>query len=101
MTASRDFGSRAIDLIMVRQTIDGMLMAADRSDWPRCRAFFAERLVVDDRGEARQQQSTDEVIANWSALFRRFTFTQHMVTNHVVEIDGDEADCSSYVAVVH
>jgi SnoaL-like protein len=93
--------SGAIDLIMVQQTIHEMLMAADRSDWPECRSFFTDRLLLDHDGEPRQELSTEDVIASWAALFRRFTFTRHMVTNHVVEIDGDQANCTSYVAVVH
>ena len=84
-------------------------MAADRKDWNTCGSFFTEEILLDHLTEVNpekpqpepQHAKTSEVMKTWEELFASFVSTQHMVTNHKVEVEGDTAVCESYVNAMH
>jgi len=43
----------------------------------------------------------DDMIAGWAKMFVAFENTQHMVTNHLVEVDGDTATCTAQFFAQH
>ena len=65
---------------------------ADRHDWDRVRAAFADEVTLDYTslwGGDPATQSADQVIAQWSAFLPGFDITHHMVTNHAIAEQGD------------
>ncbi|MEO0992142.1 MAG: nuclear transport factor 2 family protein, partial [Pseudomonadota bacterium] len=78
---------------------------ADRHDWPRVRAAFADRVRVDYTslwgGEANEMDA-DALIAQWSGFLPGFEATHHMVTNQTVtELDGDTALAEADFTATH
>lgn len=68
---------------------------ADRHDWPRVRAAFADEVMLDYTslwGGAAQTVAADDIIVQWSGFLLGFDKTHHLVTNYtVVNFDGDSA----------
>jgi ketosteroid isomerase-like protein len=90
-------------------TVNGYVMAADSNDWEQCSACFAEDLLLQHITETDptkpdpepEKVSRFDVMKSWAELFEAFSSTQHMLTNHRVELDGDRAICYSYVEAIH
>jgi hypothetical protein len=76
---------------------------ADRRDWPLLSQNFADEVLLDysSMGAPVEKLKPGEIITRWKALLPGFKMTQHMITNHRVQIAGDEAECLSYVAATH
>jgi hypothetical protein len=76
----------------------------DRRNWPLYRSCFADQVEMDftswSGGEPRRI-SGDEWVAGVRQTLSAFDATQHVSTNHVHEIDGDEATCVSYMMALH
>jgi SnoaL-like protein len=77
---------------------------ADRQDWERFAELLADEVYVDytalvggDPGAVKSA----ELIAGWKEQFARLAATQHLVTNHIVEVDGDAAVCTANFHAQH
>jgi hypothetical protein len=76
----------------------------DSRDWPLFRSCFTDEIETDFSsvfgGEARKVSAD-----RWTEAARRslcgLAATQHMITNHVITIDGDQATCIAYVQARH
>jgi 3-phenylpropionate/cinnamic acid dioxygenase small subunit len=76
----------------------------DMRDWALYRSCFTDELDADFTsvigGEPRRMRADE-----WVEFARRtiagLKATQHMITNHVITIDGDEATCVAYVQARH
>ena len=76
----------------------------DMRDWPLYRSCFTDEIETDFTsamgGQARRMKAD-----HWIELVRRvisgLAATQHMITNHVITIDGDQATCVAYVQARH
>jgi ketosteroid isomerase-like protein len=76
--------------------------AVDRKDWDAVKALFEEKieLDLDMFGEPRLVWASD--YADFCAdTLSVFGATQHVSTNHLVEVDGDEAVCTAYLNATH
>jgi 3-phenylpropionate/cinnamic acid dioxygenase small subunit len=76
----------------------------DSRDWTVFRSCFADEIDVDFTsvfGGTPCKVSADK----WTAAARRtmigLTATQHMITNHVITINDDNATCIAYVQARH
>jgi 3-phenylpropionate/cinnamic acid dioxygenase small subunit len=76
----------------------------DFRDWQCFRSCFADEIEVDFTaifGGAPRTVSADR----WTNAARRtvsgLDATQHMITNHVITVNGDEALCVAYVQAQH
>lgn len=77
---------------------DGIDRAVDTRDWPRARAYFADRIRVDFRslsGQPPAEIAADDLIKAWSANLTGAKTSFHMRTNHMVTIEGDRARMTS------
>ena len=78
--------------------------SVDTRDWPLLRTCFTDEIetgFATAPGSAPQRIKADD----WVELVRRtisgMQATQHMITNHVIKLDGDEATCVAYVQARH
>src|SRR5260370_21583642 len=76
----------------------------DSRDWPQFRSCFADEIETDFTsvfGDEPRKVSADR----WTEAARRslsgLAATQHMITNHVITIAGDDATCIAYVQARH
>ena len=105
----------SLELVFDRQavidTVNGYVMAADLKDWEMCGSCFAEEILLQHititevdptKPDSEPGQAfTADVMKSWAELFEAFVSTQHMLTNHRVELEGDCAICHSYVEAIH
>jgi hypothetical protein len=81
-----------------------MARCLDQLDWVALRQCFRDEIavryehVVDDRVEA---MPTAEFVATWRDAMSGLETTQHLLTNHRVVVDGDEATCTAYCLIQH
>ena len=75
------------DRLKMVDAITSITAGADRHDWPRVRAAFADRVTLDYTslwgGEA-QTMAADDIIAQWSGFLPGFDKTLHLVANHTI-----------------
>jgi hypothetical protein len=93
-TADRSDDRRAIIDLTLR-----MAEHVDQLQWDDLRSCFADDLTVAhsyvlDNGAT--EISAEEFIDGWRRALSGFSATQHMITNHRVNVKGDIATCSSY-----
>ena len=98
-------------------TLDDLLARAEISDvvhryatgidsrnWPLYRSIFADEIELDFEtwnGVPARLMSGDDWVAGVRAGLSGFDATQHLSSNHVHSIDGDEATCVSYMVALH
>lgn len=71
----------------ISKTITDIAAGADRHDWQRVRAAFADTVTTDYTslwGGDPVTQSADDLVAGWSAFLPGFDVTHHMVTNYTL-----------------
>jgi 3-phenylpropionate/cinnamic acid dioxygenase small subunit len=75
----------------------------DTRDWPLLRSCFTDEIETDFATAGRDPQRIKA--DDWIELVRRtvsgMEATQHMITNQVITLDGDEATCVAYVQARH
>jgi hypothetical protein len=96
-TALEELGDR----LEIRELMNRYAMAVDGRDWTLYRQVFTPDASIDysDTGGMRADLETtvkwlDEVLAVFVGL-------QHNMTNHVVEIDGQQARACTYYVAYH
>ena len=80
-------GPALADPAAITRSITDIAAGADRHDWPRVRAAFADAVTVDYTslwGGAPATMPADDLIGQWSGFLPGFESTHHMVTNHTV-----------------
>jgi 3-phenylpropionate/cinnamic acid dioxygenase small subunit len=77
----------------------------DTRDWPLFRFCFTDEIETDVSSSAVVNPPQRIKADDWVELVRRtidgLTATQHMITNHVITLTGDEATCVAYVQARH
>lgn len=94
-----------IDRQQIIETINNLANYADLGRWDNLRTdVFASEVTVDYTsligGEAHKLAARD-LVDSWRSLLPGFEATQHMLSNHQVEVCGDEASASAYVRAYH
>jgi uncharacterized protein (TIGR02246 family) len=93
-TASTDADRAAISQLMIT-----FVTSLDKRDWEA----YANTFTVDGTFEILGQRRTGrpEIAAGPARDLGGFARTQHLSTNHVVELDGNTATASHYLFAVH
>jgi hypothetical protein len=76
----------------------------DRRDWALFRSCFEDEIDHDFEsftGIPLTHLVTDDWVASVRGGLSGFDATQHISTNHVHEIEGDQAACVSYMVALH
>ncbi|HEX2315432.1 MAG TPA: nuclear transport factor 2 family protein [Thermomonospora sp.] len=81
-----------------------MAWHADQREWDRLRSVFADEVVLDYTSLNGGEPATltpDQIVGAWSQVLGGFDATQHLVTNHLVTVDGDTAVCTAAFQATH
>jgi hypothetical protein len=97
------------DVVEVSQIVNRWFTAADAGDFDTYRDLLAEEVRVDFGGindtggdsEADGVTTRNELTASAKRVVGPVALTQHMITNIVADIDGDEARVTFYEAALH
>ncbi len=86
-------GPAMADQTGITRTLTDIAAGADRHDWDRVRAAFAETVTTDYSslwGGEPVTQTADELVAGWAGFLPGFDSTHHMVTNHTITSKSEE-----------
>lgn len=73
--------------------------ALDEMEFERLRdVFVPEATALLGR---TSHEGVDDIIERISSTLNRFDGTQHMVSTHMIEVDGDTATCRCYLQAQH
>ncbi len=93
-----------LDRQAISEVVIRYATAVDSLDWRLWRSCFTDEVEIDftswSDGEVRTIPA-DLWVAGGVALFPGFQASQHVSTNHVITLDGDEATCVSYMQAQH
>ncbi|MFN0146348.1 MAG: nuclear transport factor 2 family protein [Dehalococcoidia bacterium] len=75
----------------------------DTRDWTLLRSIFTDEVDMDFTSVRMRagRMKADDWVESARVLFAGFDATQHLSANHVHDIRGDEAICTSYMRAEH
>ena len=85
------------------QVINHFGVAIDLRDWSSFRNLFAEEVNFDysSIGEVAATLVPEEIARNARQDLAGFESTQHLITNHLVEVNDHTAKCHAHVRAMH
>ncbi|MEU5876531.1 nuclear transport factor 2 family protein [Spirillospora sp. NPDC047279] len=92
------------DRLAIVETCTRMAWHADRREWDELAGIFADPVTLDYtslNGGEPAELAPDQVVAAWSATLGAFDATQHLITNHLVTVEGDSAVCTASFQATH
>lgn len=92
-----------LDRISISDVVYAYATGLDRRDWELYRSIFIRTIEMDfsSVGLGSGTFEADEWVRDAKRLFAGFRATQHTSTNHVHELRGDEATCTSNMQAEH
>ena len=92
-----------VDKMSIVQLINQFGRALDLRDWKTFRNLFADSVEFDYSaiGDVAGTLSPDDIVNNARKNFSGFEATQHLITNHIVEVAGEKASCHAHVRAYH
>jgi hypothetical protein len=95
--------ARLQDRLDVIEVVNRFGWHTDHHEWDELSAVLAEELYLDYSAVFGVEPSTSpraDVLAQWEKLFSRVR-TQHIITNHIVDVDNDSATCRAHFHAQH
>ena len=92
------------DRLAVQDTVTRMAVLADRRDWQALTGIFADRVRVDYTaltGGAPSSVAGADLVTAWAGALGGYQATQHLVADHLVELDGDTAVATATFQATH
>ncbi len=93
-----------LDRTRIVDVISAYAAGLDARDWKLWRSVFPEETVFDLSSwndVPGRLLNTDRVVAAQARLFAELSVTQHFITNHRVEINGDNARVLAHMRAEH
>ncbi|WP_329578452.1 nuclear transport factor 2 family protein [Kitasatospora sp. NBC_01250] len=88
----------------VIETTVRMCWYTDLRAWDRLGEVMAEKVALDYSSfgaGAPAEVSRADLIASWRSLLGGMKATQHILTNHLVTVEGDQAICTAHFHATH
>jgi hypothetical protein len=79
-------------------------LLVDAHDWEGTQALFCDQVDLDYtslNGGEPVRLPPAEIVGAWKDILTRLEASQHLIANHVVEIDGDEGTVAANVIATH
>src|SRR5262245_27590296 len=76
----------------------------DTRDWPLFRSCFTDEIEIESSstvGSPPPRIKADDWVERVRRTINGLQATQHMITNHAITLNGDEATCVAYVQARH
>jgi hypothetical protein len=91
------------DRAAISDVVHAYASAIDRRDWAAFRSLFTDRVFIDMRSfdPTRYREVGADELLELAKPLGQFDATQHMSSNHVHRIDGDQANCTTYMQAGH
>lgn len=92
------------DRLQIMELTSSMGLLIDLPDWDRLSALFTDPVKTDYTslwGGQLQTSTPGELIDSWRRFRDHLDATQHLIGNHVVELDRDRASCAANVHAAH
>ena len=91
------------DLLAIIELINRFGMHADWREWEDLRMLLKDEITSDysDLYGEKQQVKADDLIEQWKNFLGSMEATQHMITNHVIDLNGDRATCRAHFRAQH
>ena len=92
------------DRLYIVETCTRMAWHADQREWDRLREVFTDEVALDYtslNGGTPVTLGRDALVDAWASVLGRFDATSHLVTNHLVSVDGDNAVCTAAFQATH
>jgi hypothetical protein len=92
-----------LDRAAISDTVHAYATGLDRRDWELYRSIFVRTIEMDfsSIGLPCGTYEADAWVRDAKRLFAGFRVTQHTSTNHVHDLRGDEATCTSNMQAEH
>ena len=92
------------DRLAITDVVNSVGTLADLGEYSQLEQLFTEEVTVDYTslfpGEV-QNIPSQQLMTQWQSVLPGFDATQHMISNHQITIDGDEATAVAYVRATH
>lgn len=88
----------------VVETINRLFWYVDRRQWGELQTVLADEVLLDYTslsGGDPAGVSAPDIIAAWHASLGGLAATQHLVSNHLVTLDGDSAEVTAQFIATH
>jgi hypothetical protein len=92
-----------LDRAAISDVVNAYATGLDRRDWKLFRSIFLDQIEMDfgSVGLRVGHHDAAEWVRDAARLFAGFSATQHTSTNHVHDVRGDEATCTSNMQAEH
>jgi 3-phenylpropionate/cinnamic acid dioxygenase small subunit len=95
----------AEDKLAVAECVYRYAIGVDTRDWTMYRSLFTDEVEFDfssyGPGRPPVTMAADDWVAGLKPLFAGLAATQHMMSNPLVDLDGDSAQITMYVRAHH
>ncbi|WP_067483296.1 nuclear transport factor 2 family protein [Actinomadura hibisca] len=92
------------DRLNIVETCTRMAWHADQREWDALAGIFAEKVTLDYtslNGGEPAELTPEQIVGGWSQVLGGFDATQHLITNHLVTLEGDRAVCTASFQATH
>lgn len=92
------------DRLAILELIGNLALLLDARDWDALEGVFADHVYYDRTslfGGEPETLSPAELVAGYRAALGNLDALHHLITGHVITIDGDQATCAANMQGTH